>query len=69
MIVAREIFPEEDPSLARYGARYWQLTPLIPWVMLFTFVMAGFTRRIEWRGTEYELRSTDEVRVLRRDRP
>ena len=65
-IVARELFPEEAAPLGRYGARYWQLAPLVPWVMLFNFVAAGFSRRIEWRGTQYELRSMNEVRVLGR---
>ncbi len=64
--VAREMFPEECEALARWGARYWQLSPLVPWVMLFNFVMAGLARRIEWRGTWYELRSANEVRVIRR---
>jgi hypothetical protein len=63
------MFPEEAPRLARYGARYWQLAPLIPWVMLYNFLVAGFTRRIEWSGTHYELRSRKKVRVLRRDSP
>jgi hypothetical protein len=34
--------------------------------MLGNFVLAGFTRRIEWRGTEYELVSPDQVRVIRK---
>jgi len=68
-VVARELFPEEQPTLARLGARYWQLTPLVPWIMLINFVVAGLTRRIEWSGTRYELRSTDEVKVLGRDAP
>jgi len=66
-VVARELFPEDHANLDHYGARYWQLTPLVPWVMLFNFVVAGFTRRIEWRGIEYELRSIDEFKVLRRN--
>ena len=66
-VVAGELFPEDHAILNRYGARYWQLSPLVPWIMLFNFVVAGFTRRIKWRGTEYELRSKDEVKVLRRD--
>lgn len=66
-IVARELSPEERETLARYGSRYWQLAPLVPWVMFYNFVVAGLTRRIEWRGTHYELRSANEVRVLRRD--
>jgi ceramide glucosyltransferase len=67
-VVAREMFPEEASALARFGSRYWQLAPLVPWVMLMNFLVAGFTRRIEWRGTEYELRSMDELQVLRRER-
>jgi ceramide glucosyltransferase len=66
-VVARELFPEERQSLERHGASYWYWAPLVPWVMLFNFVVAGFTRRIEWRGTRYELPSRDDVRVLGRD--
>ncbi len=65
-IVARELFPEEAEALERFGARYWQLAPLVPWVMLLNFAVAGFARRIEWQGTVYELRSATEVRVLHR---
>ena len=68
-IVARDLFPEEREALRRRGNCYWQLAPLVPWVMFFNFVVAGFTRRIEWRGTLYELPSRNEVRVLRRDEP
>lgn len=67
-IVARRLFLEANQALERWGARYWQLAPLVPWVMFCNFVCAGFTRRIRWRGTEYELRSMNDVRVLRRDR-
>ncbi len=66
-VVAREIFPEEAEALARYGSRYWQLAPLVPWVLLLNFAIAGVARRIEWRGIHYELCSMNEVRVLRRD--
>lgn len=65
-VVARTLFPEERSTLKRFGARYWQLAPLVPWVMLGNFLVAGFVRQIEWRGTVYELRSSGEVRVLRR---
>jgi hypothetical protein len=37
--------------------------------MLVNLVMAAFTRRIEWRGTEYELVSAEKVRVVRRTGP
>jgi ceramide glucosyltransferase len=68
-VVALELFPEEHSILSRLGSRYWQLTPLIPWIMLFNFIVAGLTRRIEWSGTRYELKSVDEVKVLGRDIP
>ena len=66
-VVAREKFPEERASLERHGSCYWMLTPIVPWVMFFNFVVAGFGRRIEWRGTRYELVSPEEVRILSRD--
>jgi cellulose synthase/poly-beta-1,6-N-acetylglucosamine synthase-like glycosyltransferase len=66
-LVAREMFPAEAGNLDRLAARYWQLTPVVPWVMLWNFLVAGFTRRINWRGTHYELVSPDEVRILGRD--
>ena len=62
-LVARELFAAEIGSRR---SCYWQLSPLVPWIMLGNFVVAGFTRRIEWRGTEYELVSRDKVRVMRR---
>ena len=66
--IAKELFPEEASSLSRYGACYWQLSLLLPWVMLINFLMSSVTRRIEWRGTHYELRSINETRVIRREK-
>jgi ceramide glucosyltransferase len=67
-IVARELFSQETPDLRRYTACYWRLAAVTPWVMFFNFIFAGFARRIEWSGTTYELKSVDEVQVLRRER-
>ncbi len=67
-IVAREVFPGEREPLAKYGNRYWQLTPLVPWVMLWNFLVAGFARTIEWRGVRYRLRSDHEVEIIGRRR-
>lgn len=64
--VARELFPEERETLDLHRSRYWELAPLVPWVMLANFLVAAFERRIEWRGTVYELRSSEDVRVVRR---
>ena len=66
-VLAAELFPEENATLKGYGCRYWQLTPLVPWLMFYNFVMASFTRRIEWCGTHYILKSRNEVEVVRRD--
>jgi ceramide glucosyltransferase len=66
--IAKELFPEEAPTLSRYGACYWQLSLLVPWVMLLNFLLSSVTRRIEWRGTHYELKSVNETRVIRRDK-
>ena len=65
--VAEEQFPEAAETLARYGFCYWSLSPLVPWVMAYNFVTAGFTRRIEWAGVRYELRSPDQTVVLNRN--
>jgi len=62
-LIAQELFATE---IGRRAHCYWQLSPLVPWIMLWNFIVAGFTRRIEWRGTEYELVSRDKVQVLRR---
>jgi cellulose synthase/poly-beta-1,6-N-acetylglucosamine synthase-like glycosyltransferase len=62
-LVARELYA---PEIGSRASCYWQLSPLVPWIMLWNFVVAGFIRRIEWRGTEYELVSRDKVRVLGR---
>ncbi len=56
LLVARERFPEAKEVLRRHGWCYWILAPLVPWVMLYNFITAGLTRRIEWRGVWYHLR-------------
>lgn len=66
-VVAREIFPEERACLSRYGKCYWQMTLLVPWVMLWNFVVAGIVRTIEWSGVRYRLRSDHEVEILGRN--
>lgn len=65
-IVARELFPKELAT-AKMANCYWQLNPAVPWVMLWNFVTAGFTRRIEWSGIHYYLHSDHEVEITRRE--
>jgi ceramide glucosyltransferase len=64
--VARRLFPEEFRN-SRAASCYWRWWPLVPWIMLMNFLTAGWSRRIEWRGTRYDLISADEVRVLGSD--
>jgi cellulose synthase/poly-beta-1,6-N-acetylglucosamine synthase-like glycosyltransferase len=66
--IAKELFPEEASSLSRYGACYWQLSLLVPWVALINSLVSSVTRRIEWRGTHYELKGRNETRVLWREK-
>ena len=68
MTIAKELFPEEASSLSRYGACYWQLSLLVPWVMLINFLVSSVTRRIEWRGTQYDLKDKNHPRVIRREK-
>lgn len=65
-IAAREMFPGEQEALAKYGNRYWLLSPVVPWVMLCNFVVAGFVRTIDWCGVRYRLRSDHEVEIIGR---
>jgi ceramide glucosyltransferase len=64
-IVARELFQEERELLAHQGNCYWLLAPLVPWVMLWNFVVSAFSRRVEWRGVRYTLHPGGRVGVLR----
>ena len=64
--IAKSCFPQEESSILRNGSAYWKLSLLVPWIMLYNFMVAGFTRHIEWAGIRYELRSPTEVVVLNR---
>lgn len=65
--VAQRLFPPDDATAKETRSCYWQLTPLVPWVMFWNFLVASFQRRIEWRDTHYWLRSAEEVIVLKRE--
>jgi GT2 family glycosyltransferase len=66
-LIARERFSEEMPGPKRLANRYWQLAPLVPWVMLWNFMVAGFARWIEWCGTKYRVNSRGKVIAVTRD--
>lgn len=61
-------------ALANYGSevqRGWLahlfLWPLATALFLYNAVMAGFSRRIEWRGISYELKSPTEAVIISRE--
>lgn len=62
---AESMLPAHAGELARLRPVYALLAALIPLLMLYNFVVAGFTRRIEWRGVWYELAGTNRTKVLR----
>jgi cellulose synthase/poly-beta-1,6-N-acetylglucosamine synthase-like glycosyltransferase len=66
--IAKELFPEEAATLNRYGSCYWRLSLLVPWVVLLNYLLSSLTRRLEFRGTWYELRNINQIRVVRREK-
>ncbi len=58
------MFPEREDWFERFGWIYFWLTPLATWVWLYAFLASALTRRIRWRGNEYELLSASETRLL-----
>ncbi|MGH9454685.1 MAG: glycosyltransferase, partial [Terriglobia bacterium] len=66
LIAAHRSFPQHLERLRRHGACYWELAILTPWVMFWNFSVAAFARRIEWRGTVYDLKSRTQLSILRR---
>jgi hypothetical protein len=43
---------------------YMLLTALIPFLYLVNFVTSLATRKIRWRGVDYELISPEQTRIL-----
>jgi cellulose synthase/poly-beta-1,6-N-acetylglucosamine synthase-like glycosyltransferase len=66
--VALQVFPAERNAALQDSSCYWCYWPLVPWVMLVNFITAGLTRRIEWRGTRYQLISPSKLHDLCRGR-
>lgn len=69
LMAALQSFPQHRERLRHWGGCYWQMTLLTPWLMFWNFSVAAFARRIEWRGTVYDLKSRTQVRIVRRAQP
>jgi len=66
-LIAWERFSEEMPGRRRLANRYWQLAPLVPWVMLWNLIVAGFAHQIDWSGTKYRVDSRGKVMGVTRE--
>ena len=54
--IARTYFPEDDEWFRRNGWVYTWAVPLTTWLWLYAFLASAASRRIVWRGREYQLR-------------
>ena len=54
--IARTYFPEDDEWFRRNGWVYTWAVPLTTWLWLYAFLVSAASRRIVWRGREYQLR-------------
>ena len=59
--------PERRREIRSFGWAFVLLAPLIPFLMLYNFVLAGLTRTITWRGTSYRLDGPRRTVVLWRE--
>jgi cellulose synthase/poly-beta-1,6-N-acetylglucosamine synthase-like glycosyltransferase len=61
---AAVMLPEHAAALRRRRWLYAALAAPMPLLNFANFVLAGFRRRIEWRGIRYQLRGPNDIRVL-----
>jgi ceramide glucosyltransferase len=60
------IFPDERHTINRFWWGYTLLAPLVSTLTGYNLLVSLLTSTLEWRGVRYELKSGDEVRVVRR---
>lgn len=59
------VFPDREEWLERHAWAYFWMAPIATWVWLYALLRAGLTRRINWRGRVYDLRSETDARQVR----
>jgi ceramide glucosyltransferase len=59
-----EILPEWREKLLKDSWVWTVLAPVVPFIALYSTVIALFRRKITWRGQRYELISPGQTRVL-----
>jgi len=66
LTAAPELLPAWKQKLLTFGWVWTLLAALVPFLFVWNAVVAGFTRRISWRGIRYELVSPTQTRILAR---
>lgn len=59
------IFPDERHTINRFWWGYTLLAPLVSTLTGYNLLLSLLTSTLEWRGVRYELKSDEEVRVVR----
>jgi ceramide glucosyltransferase len=59
------LFPDERHTINRFWWGYTLLAPLVSTLTSYNLLVSLLTSTLEWRGVRYELKSADEVRVVR----
>jgi cellulose synthase/poly-beta-1,6-N-acetylglucosamine synthase-like glycosyltransferase len=59
------IFQDQRPAVNRFWWGYVLLAPLVSTLTGYNLLASLLTSTLEWRGVRYELKSADEVRVIR----
>jgi len=60
------IFPNQKGSIIRHWWGYALLGPLVSTLMAYNLLVSLTTSTLEWRGVCYEVKSQDDVRVIRK---
>ena len=60
----RLFLPEWSAELRRYDWAYVLLAPVASFITVYGFVSSALSRRIEWRGKVYEMRSPSDTLLL-----
>ena len=66
LAAATELLPPWKQKLLTFGWVWTLLAALVPFLFAWNAFVAGFTRRISWRGIRYELVSPTQTRILAR---
>lgn len=64
----RHLLPQWNDRLRHYRWTYVLLAPLTSFLTVYAFTASALSRRIHWRGREYEMRSPTETVIIGRVR-